>query len=378
MKTKVKSISNRKYFIDWLRISLILSVFLYHIGMYFNTWDWHVKNNELTTSLNKLMRFLHLWRMPLLFLVSGVGTFYALGYRNTKQYLKERFNRIFIPFLIGVLTLVPIQVYLERIENYSSLWNYYLHMFDGIYPKGNFSWHHLWFLLYLFLISLLISPFLRYLRSEKFQHFQLKMIAFLSKPLALNLIAVILITSQAILRQFFPESTHALYNDWAYFVYYLLFFLAGFILMTNEKMTDAIMNQRRLFLVETILCTAFMFSVSSMFINRILMDWLYGISGILIGWSCGITALGYAKKYLNFNSKWRKVLNEGIYPFYLLHQPVILIFGFYFKDLEISIPLKFGLLTICSFLSSSLIYWFFIKRFNITRIMFGLKKIKKH
>lgn len=367
--------SSRQFYIDWLRILLIFSVFLFHIGMYFNSWEWHVKNNTTVAWLNRLMWFLHLWRMPLLFLVSGVGTYYALGHRTVKKYLNERFTRLFIPFVVGIITLVPVQVYIEKIEMYSSLGSFYLEMFNGVYPTGNFSWHHLWFILYLFLISLLISPFLNYLRSNRFNIHRQRWILLLQKPLALNLYLVLLIGSQAILRQWFPESTHALYNDWAYFIYYILFFIAGFVLITDRSLVMAIENQRRLYLIETIIATIFLFSISSLFTHQKLMDWLYGITGIIIGWSCGLAALGYSKKYFNKDSRWRKRLNEGIYPFYLLHQPVIIVLGYYLKNIELPIIIKMLMLTIASFVVVVLLYELLIKRFNVLRVVFGMKKV---
>ncbi|OSY87809.1 hypothetical protein WH52_10320 [Tenacibaculum holothuriorum] len=366
---------SRQFYIDWLRILLIFSVFLYHIGMYFNSWGWHVKNNITVTWLNKLMWFLHLWRMPLLFLVSGVGTYYALGHRTVKKYLNERFTRLFIPFIVGVITLVPVQVYIEKIDAYSSLGSFYLKMFDGIYPTGNFSWHHLWFILYLFLISLLISPFLNYLRSNRFNILKEQWGLLLQKPLALNLYLVLLIGSQAILRQWFPDSTHALYNDWAYFIYYTLFFIAGFVFITDQGLVKAIENQRRLYLIETVIATIFLFSISSLFTHQKLMDWLYGITGIIIGWSCGLAALGYTKKYFNKDSRWRKRLNEGIYPFYLLHQPVIIVLGYYFKNIELPVVTKMLVLISMSFFVVVLLYELFVKRFNILRVIFGMKKV---
>ena len=173
--------SERQFYIDWLRILLILSVFLFHIGMIFNTWDWHVKNDQQYGGiLRSTMSFLHIWRMPLLFLISGAGTYFALGSRTSAQYLSERFKRLFIPLLAGVFTLVPVQVYIERASLYSSLPDFYPHMFQGTYPEGNFSWHHLWFIAYLFVIALLISPFLNlskkckvreiYYQNRRFHH----------------------------------------------------------------------------------------------------------------------------------------------------------------------------------------------------------------
>ena len=91
--------SERQYYIDWLRIMLIISVFLFHTGMIFNTWDWHVKNDILYGGvLRKVMIFLHNWRMPLLFMLSGAGTFFALGNKTTGQYLLERTRRLLILF----------------------------------------------------------------------------------------------------------------------------------------------------------------------------------------------------------------------------------------------------------------------------------------
>ncbi|TYA65991.1 acyltransferase family protein [Seonamhaeicola marinus] len=377
MKPTNSSKTNRQYYIDWLRIILIFSVFLYHIGMYFNSWGWHVKSNETVTWLNKLMWFLHLWRMPLLFLVSGVGTYYALGHRTVKTYLKERFTRLLLPFVIGVFTLVPVQVYLEKIDSYSSLGHFYLSMFNGVYPEGNFSWHHLWFILYLFLISLLISPFLNYLRSNEFVAIKNRFIKVLSKPMGLNIILIFLVLSRAILGEYFPEETHALYDDWAYFVYYILFFLSGFMFFTDSTIIKALTQQRRLYLAETILATVFLFSISTWFRDEALKDFLYGLTGIIIGWSCSITAVGYSKRYLNSDNTWRSIFNEGIYPFYLLHQPVILLFGYLIKTVNMPVIIKMIVLVVLSFTAITLLYWYIIRPINFIRVAFGMKRKTK-
>ena len=121
MKTQKSQKRERQYFIDWLRIGLIISVFFFHIGMIFRPEQWHVNSPVSIQILEPIMSWLHFWRMPLLFLVSGIGTYYALGRRTSWQYVKERFTRLFIPLGIGIFTLVPIQVYIEKIDNFSSL-----------------------------------------------------------------------------------------------------------------------------------------------------------------------------------------------------------------------------------------------------------------
>jgi len=375
MDAQVKPQKTRKYFIDWLRIGLIISVFFFHVGMIFRPEQWHVNSMESFPFLDPIMWWLHLWRMPLLFLVSGVGTFYAIGHRTNLQYLKERFTRLYIPFAVGFFTLVPLMVYVERIPKYASFLEFIPHMFDGgPYPVGNISWHHLWFILYLFIISLLITPFLNYTKSGHYNMVRGKLIAIASKKMGLNWLLPIIIVSQVILRQYFPNSTHALYNDWAYFTYYVLFFLSGFMLFTSDKVINALANNRRLYLYQTVIFTVILFSLSSIFSQpSTVRDYAYGITEIVISLSCGLTAIGYFRAYLNKDHKLRKVLNEAIYPFYLLHQPALIFVGYVVLQWDISYGLQAVWIIIFSLLFIIASYVIII-RFNILRLVFGLKK----
>ena len=378
MDTQIKSKNERKYFIDWLRIGLIISVFFFHVGMIFRPEQWHVNSAESFPFLDPIMWWLHLWRMPLLFLVSGVGTFYAIGHRTSWQYVKERFRRLYIPFTFGFFTLVPLMVYVERIENYGSFLDYLPHMFDGgPYPVGNISWHHLWFILYLFIISLLIAPVLNYTKSGHYNMVRGRLIVIISRKMGLNWLLPIIILSQLMLRQYFPNSTHALYNDWAYFTYYLLFFVSGFMLFTSDKIINALAKDRRLYLFQTIVFTILLFALPSIFgESSIVQDYSRGITEIVISLSCGLTAIGYFREYFNKDHKLRKVLNEAIYPFYLLHQPALIFVGYVVLQLDISYGMQAVLITALSlvFILSS---YYIIKKFNFLRVVFGMKRKQK-
>lgn len=379
MDTQVTSKKTRKYFIDWLRIGLIISVFFFHVGMIFRPEQWHVNSAESFAFLDPIMWWLHLWRMPLLFLVSGVGTFYAIGHRTSWQYVKERFKRLYIPFTFGFFTLVPLMVYVERIPKYSSFLEYIPHMFDGgPYPVGNISWHHLWFILYLFIISLLIAPVLNYTKSGHYNMVRGRLIAIISKKMGLNWLLPIIILSQLILRQYFPNSTHALYNDWAYFTYYLLFFISGFMLFTSDKIINALVKDRRLYLYQTLVFTILLFSLPSIFgESSIIQDYSRGITEMVISLSCGLTAIGYFRRYFNKDHKLRKPLNEAIYPFYLLHQPALIFVGYVVLQWDISYGSQAILITLLSLVSIIGCYWFIIRKFNILRVAFGMKPSPK-
>jgi hypothetical protein len=346
--------------------------------MIFNTWGWHVKNDQQFGGfLQGIMSFLHYWRMPLLFLISGGGTYFALGKRTSAEYLGERFQRLFIPLVVGVFTLVPVQVYVERASSYSSLLDFYPHMFEGIYPKGNFSWHHLWFIVYLFVIALLVSPFLGMLRSPRFVRFTVHLEGFLTKPLALNVLIIPLILSQIILRPYFEVNTNDLIHDWASMALYILFFMSGFILLPNKNITEAIRQQRLLYLAETVIITIIMFWLPSRAGSESFGDLIWDISSVYIALTCGITALGFAKHHLNRDSKFRKLANEAIFPFYLLHQPVIVVVGYNVVSLPIPVLLKVVLIIFSSFAVTTGLYWLFIRRNNFLRLIFGMKMIKK-
>jgi glucans biosynthesis protein C len=368
----------RQYYIDWLRILLILSVFLFHIGMIFNTWNWHIKNErQYGGILISVMTFLHNWRMPLLFLLSGAGTFFALGKRTPGQFLTERFKRLFIPLAAGIFILVPVQVYIEKASVYGSLLDFYPHMLEGVYPEGNFSWHHLWFIAYLFVIALFISPFLGLLRCEKFGEFTRRLERIVTKPLALNIFLIPLLLSQVVLRNYFDFGTNALLNDWASMAFYIIFFLAGFMLLPNKNIVESIRRQRLLYLAETILLTIIMFRVPRLFESERTGEIIWDVAAILLAWACGISAVGFAKQYLNFDSKFRKIANEAIFPFYLLHQPVIIVVGYFMVRWDISVILKLILITSTSFSIVTGLYWLLIRRVNILRVIFGMKMVRR-
>src|SRR5512133_906692 len=341
--------TERQYYIDWLRILLIISVYLFHIGMIFNTWHWHIKNDQLYGGmLISIMTFLHNWRMPLLFLLSGAGTCFALGKRTPGQYLSERFRRLFIPLVAGIFILVPVQVFIEKASVYGSLLNFYPHMFEGVYPEGNFSWHHLWFIAYLFVIALFISPFLGFLRSRKFERFTRWLEGIVTKNLALNIFIIPLLLSQIVLHNYFEVGTNALVNDWASMTFYIIFFMAGFILLPDKNIAEAIRKQRLLYLTETIILTIVLFSVPGLFESERTGEIIYDVTAICLAWACGITAVGFAKQYLNFDSGFRKLANEAIFPFYLLHQPVIIVVAYFILRLDLSILMKVFLVLIIS------------------------------
>jgi hypothetical protein len=141
----------------------------YHAGLIFVDWGFHIRNNSVSDILKPPLLFLNQWRLPLLFFVSGAGTFFALGKRTGSVFVKERFVRLFIPLVFGILIIIPPQVYYERLSQHAfegSYLQFYPHFYNGLYPSGNFTWNHLWFIVYLFAFSLIAIPLFIYLRTS--------------------------------------------------------------------------------------------------------------------------------------------------------------------------------------------------------------------
>jgi peptidoglycan/LPS O-acetylase OafA/YrhL len=373
---------SRQYEIDWLRILLILSVFFYHIGMIFVPWSWHIKNQETISWLIHPMDFLHLWRMPLLFLISGVATYYAIGSKNSVGYIKERSLRLLLPLVVGMFLLVPVQVYIERINNYNSLLDFYKVMFNGIYPQGNFSWHHLWFIAYLFIISLIFSILINYFRSEKFVRLRSKSELFFNNFFRINLLIIPTLIFHPILLKYYPNQTNDFINDWAWLIFYFTFFILGFAILSSNLVRDTIRIERRKFFIQAFLLTIIVFSIKPIIKYGLIynLDFLRLVNSyavILLIWACSMVAIGYSSQYLNYDTKFRKYATEAIYPFYLLHQPIIIIVAHLVIYQDMSIALKSVLITIISLFSCVVLYHFLIKRINILRVIFGLKKLKK-
>ena len=134
--------------------------------------------------------------------------------------------------------------------------------------------------------------------------------------------------------------------------FYIIFFLAGFILLPNKNIAEAIRKQRLLYLAETIILTAIMFRVPGLFESERTGEIIWDVTALFMAWTCGITAVGFAKQYLNFDSGFRKLANEAIFPFYLLHQPVIVVVGYFIIRWDLAVPWKVLLITIYKLLNN--------------------------
>lgn len=369
----------RRYDLDWIRIGVFALLILYHIGMFFVSWDWHIKNDTIYTWAEIPMLFINQWRLPILFLVSGMGTRFALSKRSLAQFLIERHNRLLIPLVFGMIVIVAPQVYIERVVNGSfigSFFDFYPFYFEGAYPEGNFSWHHLWFLPYLFVYSLILSPLFILLRNNPNSKFIQLTGKLISSKWGIFTFLIPLILILIYIRPHFPV-THNLVNDWYTFLYDLVYFFYGFLFISiGEVFWNKIKSIRKIALITG--CLSFIIYLFLVY-QEPEIPFFYELASIAKGLNVGcwiVAALGYANQHLSKSSKWRVYFNQAVYPFYIVHQTIIVILAYYLYDAGISDLIKFIILLIGTFGGSWLLFEI-VKRTTLTRILFGIKNIKK-
>ena len=368
----------RRYDLDWIRVLVFDALIFFHVGMFFVTWGWHIKNNVIVETLEFPMMLLNQWRLPILFVISGMGTRFALGYRSAGQFIGERFKRLFIPLLAGILLIVPPQVYLERVTQsvpYANYLDFYFwDFFKGVYPSGNFSWHHLWFLPYLLTYSILLTPLFIFWRNQSEASWLKRVQQFLLKyPFAIYGLTVPLMLVYYFLAPYYP-TTHALIGDWYTLAFYGLFFVYGFFLiMIKDVLWELLKKVRKPAIFLIVIC----FTVFYLLVEMGGPLWLKAIFKMVNIWSWILMIFGYAAKYLNRPSALLSYRNRAVYPYYILHQTITIMIGFYLMNNPMHWGLKFIIMVVGTFAGSALIYEFIIKRVKFIGLLFGVKPIKK-
>ena len=394
---------DRLYYLDWLRVIAIISVFFHHCSRIFDLRDFPMHNAIKSLAPTIHREFFNLWMMPLLFIISGAAVYYSLKFRKAGEFIKERALRILVPLLlIGIFVIAPPQVYLERLINgeFSGTFiEWYPHYFEGDYPQGNFaiSGIHLWYLWFLFIYTLILLPF--FIPNGKTGISIISRISnLLKKPWALFLLFVPL----GAIAPLEIYSTR-LAGGWD-ILPYLIFFIYGYFIFSNTRIQESIRRYcAASFIAAFILTILYLYlefgaifpEISSQMLKeyRILimsspgkianppnltLTWI-GFFELrsLVAWCWMITILGFGSRFLNFTNRFLAYANEAALPFYILHLTIINIIAFFVIQWTSSITIKYIIIAITSFLIIMMIYELLIRRINVLRLLFGMKLKKK-
>ena len=348
--------ATRRYDIDWLRVIAIGLLLIYHIVICFQPWGVFIGFIQSDDSLDSLwapMAMLNVWRIPLLFFVSGMGVCFAIRKRNWKQLLLERARRIFLPFLFGVFFIVPLHIL---------IWQKYYHQDLDYSPNPS----HLWFLAYIFLYVILLSPVFFYLKRNENGRLTGWIKRLYGNPLGLLLITLPFILETVLMK---PE-VHELYAMTLHgFLLGLLAFFFGFLcIQSGNSFWKTVLKWRWLFLSGAVI----LYIVRLVEFDLKAPNYLMAIESNF--WIFAVFGFGY--RYLNRPSNTLSYLSQGAYPIYIVHMIFLYLGSFIIFPLGIPTFLKFILIITFTGIGCFVMYDLIIRRTRFLRPLFGLKTLE--
>ena len=389
--------STRRYELDWLRTLVVLCLIPVHTtSLFTTTHDLFLKEPQTSAGMELISAFGGAFGMPVLFFVSGAATWYALGSRTRGQYARERVTRLLVPLIFASFAILPFQVYAVALSNPSLVSNigipiYSPHFLDSLltfYPQylygyGYFLTHpsidgfivfvgHLWFVLYLFVFSLLALPLFAYLRSQRGRRLIEWAGATCGRAGMIFALAAPLVLVDAV--------AHLIWRGVgaiAEILIYIVCFIFGYALYGDARIRQAIQRVWPMALVLGLIVWSLAQSLLVQhplpsydnFSGAILNIPLRGI----IAWLWIIGLLGFAQKYLSRDSALLGYLSDAAYPIYVLHVSAIMWVGYLLLGWSAPILVKFGVIMIASFALTFAVYDLVIKRVRTLRTLFGLR-----
>ncbi|MEM7438687.1 MAG: acyltransferase [Pseudomonadota bacterium] len=344
----------RRHDLDWLRVIAFGVLIFFHSAVAFLPNGLPTTMNDTPSAgLSMFVAFSHQFRLGLLFLVSGMGVCFALRGRPARAYLRDRAKRLLIPLAFGILVIVPPMTWLEFRYNglfEGSYLNFWIGLFShGTYPEGRLSWHHYWFIAYLFLICLVTLPlFMRWRGTDSVVLWG----AWAAQGVRLYTLILPLLVVEFTLRPFFP-GFRDLISDWASFSHWLFLFVAGYGLAGAPAALDRARVLRWWSLGIACVSSSFLFAIFWDPIGLHLgpnADWTWEGAGRFFVWSvvriiaiwCWLLAcVGFAGQHLNWPSDLLTKLNRAVYPVFCLHLTVIVWLSTLILPMDWSISAKF-------------------------------------
>lgn len=368
----------RRYDLDWLRIGAFGLLILYHIGMFYVSWPWHVKSSQTGPDVWQVVQPVMLltspWRLALLFLIAGCATRFMADKLPRARMAKARSWRLLLPIVFGMLVIVPPQTYYEVVTqmNFDEGWRAFYTKYIGFHggwrshgaPLIVPTWNHLWFVVYLWVYTMLVlasRPLLHQLPMQRIAKL-------LRQPMALLLLPPIFVgLLRLLLRPVFGE-THALLDDWYLHALYLSMFLFGYGIAKHEGIWLSIERLRWISLTLAMVIYAMMIVAVVLNIGGRARPFIWALDQ----WAWILMLLGFARRLMNFDSAARRYLTDAVFPFYIIHQTAIVVLGYHLTKLGLPVGVEAAILVVGT-AAACVVGYEIVKRVGVLRPVFGLK-----
>jgi surface polysaccharide O-acyltransferase-like enzyme len=378
--------SARRHDIDALRVLLFATLILYHCAMlYVADWSFHLKSSYQTTALQIPMLLVNRWRMPLLFLISGLALNFLHRDLSGWRLAANRTRRILMPLVFGIVVVVPIQPYCEGVTRHlvdPGFGRFLVHYYSfQPWPKDAFTgsnyaftWNHLWYLAYVWVYSLVLTALMPVLESRPGLAVRravtgLRGGALLLVPAIPKAVALIALADA------FPP-TNDLVVDWYQHLLYFSYFLLGWWIATDHGLWAELRALR----YRTLGLTLFVFPAYIAISQYLLTDdsdgWplLLGrcVSG-LNTWLWIATVLGWSATLLDRPFRWLPYATEAVLPWYVLHQSLIIAIAYLVVPLRIGAVLEPVVVIVGTIVGCAVLHEALIRRSALLRPLFGVK-----
>ena len=383
------SMPDRRYDLDWIRVGAFFLLILYHVGMFYVPWDWHVKSPHPVEALELAMFLTNPWRLTLLFLVSGAATRFMADKVSVGKLTGARVARLLPPLLFAMAVIVPPQSYYQVVEYIAAhpgtsltvdhFWVRYITA-SGHWcsPDGCLitpTWNHMWFVAYLLFYTLVLAGLLLVWRRLG-AHIQAAAETVLRGPGLILWPVLFLGLLRATLYPRFGE-THALVGDHYVHAVSGSAFLLGFGLAKSDLLRRRLIAARWPALALAV--AGYLGWASYAFVYRndtpIPPDGLRMAMRLvhpLDAWCSIVAILGFGAKHLNRGGPALRYLTLGVFPFYLVHQTLIVVMAHNLAKLGLPQPLEATILIVLTFAGCFATYEI-VRRVPGVRILFGLK-----
>lgn len=377
--------NNRLYFLDWIRIFAFFLLILYHTGMYYVTWDWHVKSPDASHAIEPLMILSSPWRLGLLFMISGVATAFMLKKMRVGALLKQRSWRLLVPLMFGMLVIVPPQAYFEVVEKvayqggYGDFMRLYITGYHG-FCRGDDclsmpTWNHLWFVSYLWAYTMLIGA-LAWLAGARWPAWSNALGRSLSGWKIIVLPVIGLAIARFALADRFP-TTHGLVDDWYNHAQYFFLFMLGALLAMQAGFWTEVEKLRwvslGLWLGSWAVIVCYYAIPDALASLPAVSQWkpVMRMVYCLCQWVPILAVCGFGHRHLAFDSAKRRYLTEAVFPVYILHQTLIVTLAHWFKPLKLAPGTEGAIFIVLTFCISFGVFEV-VRRFAVLRPLFGL------
>lgn len=336
---------------DWLRIGAFGLLIFYHIGMVFVPWGFHIKANPTVEWVTWPMLAINAWRLTLLFVVSGYASRALLAKsRGAGGFLKNRSARLLIPLAFGMCVIVPPQPWVELVvkhgypAGYLQFWTHDYFLFHNLAGIALPTWNHLWFVAYLWVYTVLLAGVIAVAARCPWQAWFDRMFGgagVLLWPSAWLIFVHGWWLSMA-------QETHALFGDWVAHASYFPAFLFGFGLARSDPAMAAIVRWRHWALTAAVLGYAAILYVEALWPgNTPAPRWIYrpyGVTHALQQWGAIVALIALAERHWNRDAPFRPMLTEAVFPFYLIHQTIIVLVMYWLIGLALPEMAEFAIL----------------------------------